>query len=60
MLAASFGPDSPVDIDVGDEVSDQFYYKWESVSGCCHSQSVPWGPLVRITGHEENAQAEDD
>lgn len=60
MFAAGFGPDSPVDIDVSNKVSDHFYHKWESVSGRCHSQSVPWGPLVRIARHEENTHAEDD
>ena len=52
MFAAGFGFDSPVDIDVSNEVSDQFYHKRESVGGRCHSQSVPWRPLVGITRYE--------
>lgn len=60
MLATGGGLDSSVDIVVSDKVSAQFYHKWQHVCGHCHSQSVPWGPLVRIARHEENTHAEDD
>lgn len=60
MFAAGFGLDPPVDSVVSDEVSDQFYHEWESVSGHRHSQSIPRGPLVGITRHEDNAHTKDD
>ena len=60
MFAAGFGLDSSVDIEVSDKVSDEFYHKWKGISGRCRSQSVAGGPLVRITRHEDHAQAEDE
>ena len=44
---------------VCDGIGDNFYHQREYVSGNCHSQSIPWSPLLGITRHEENSNAED-